>query len=85
MPFAIELPHTLLIGKNPEDLGVVGSLMEPIKRLRGDRVKIIEFVDRLHAEVYQHLMYSDLLHDMGGEVGVEFLYHTRHSWTRRLA
>ena len=35
MPFAIELPRTLPVGQNPKDLEVVGSLMEPIKRLRG--------------------------------------------------
>ena len=35
VPFAIELPRTLPIGQNQEDLGVVGPLMEPIKRLRG--------------------------------------------------
>ena len=79
MPFAIELPHTLPIGQNPEDLRVVGPLMEPIKRLRGDWVKIIELVDRLRTEVYQHPTHPDLFHDMGGEVGVEFLYHTRRS------
>ena len=51
VPFAIELPHTLPVGQNPEDLEVVGPLMEPIKRLRGDRVKIIELVGRLRVEV----------------------------------
>ena len=30
-------------------------------------------------------MHPDLFDDMGGEVGVEFLYHTRRSWTRWLA
>ena len=75
MPFAIELPSTLPFCQNPEDLGVVGPLMEPIKRLRGDRVKIIELVDRLRAEVYQQPTHQDLFHDMGGEVSVEFLYH----------
>ena len=85
MPFAIELPLTSPVSQDPEDLRVVGPLIEPIKRLRWDRVKIIELVDRLRTEVYQHSMHPDLFHDMGGEVGVEFSYHTRRSWTRWLA
>ena len=84
-PFAIELPLTPPVGQDPEDLGVVRSLIEPIKRLRGDRVKIIELVDRLRAEVYQYSKHPDLFDDMGGEAGVEFSYHTRRSWTRWLA
>ena len=76
VPFAIELLRTLPISQNLEDLGVVEPLMEPIKRLRVDRVKIIELVDRLRAEVNQHPMHPDLFHHMGGEVGVEFPYHT---------
>ena len=79
VPFAIELPCTLLFGQNPKDLEVVGLLMEPIKRLRGDRVKIIEMVDRRRAEVYQHPTHLDLFHNMGSEVGIEFPYHTRRS------
>ena len=85
VPFAIELPLTPLVGQDLEDLRVVGPLIEPIKRLRGDRVKIIELVDRLRAEVYQHSTHLDLFNDMGGEVGLEFSYHTRHNWTRWLA
>ena len=85
VPFAIELPLTPPVGQDPEDLGVVWPLIEPIKRLKGDRVKIIELVDRLRAEVYQHSTHPDLFDDMGGEVGVEFSYHTRCSWTRWLA
>ena len=85
VPFAIELPLTLPVGQDLEDLGVVWSLIEPIKRHRGDRVKIIELVDRLRAEIYQHSKHPDLFDDMGGEVGVEFSYHTRRSWTRWLA
>ena len=85
VPFAIELPLTPPVGQDPKDLGVVGLLMEPIKRLRGDRVKIIELVNRLCAEVYQHSTHPDHFHDMGGMVGVEFSYHTRRSWTRWLA
>ena len=83
MPFAIELPLTPPVGQNLEDLRVVGPLIEPIKRLRGDRVKIIELVNRLRTEVYQHSTHPDLFHDMGGEVGVS--YHTCCSWTRWLA
>ena len=85
VPFTIELPLTPPVGQNPDDLGVVWPLIEPIKRLKGDRVKIIELVDRLRAEFYQHTTHLDLFDDMGGEVGVEFSYHTRRSWTRWLA
>ena len=84
-PFTIELPFTPPAGQDPEDLKVVWPLIESIKRLRGDRVKIIELVDRLCAEVYQHTKHSNLFDDMGGEVGVEFSYHTRCNWTRWLA
>ena len=84
MPFTIELPLTLPVGQDPDDLEVVGPLIEPIKRLKGDQVKIIELVDRLRAEVYQHTTHSDLFNDMRGEVGIEFLYHTHRSLTRWL-
>ena len=66
VPFSIELPLTLPISQDPEDLRVVGPLIESIKRLKGDRVKIIELVNRLRAEVYQHSTHPDLFHDMGG-------------------
>ena len=36
VPFTIELPLTSPVGQDPEDLMVVGPLMELIKRLRGD-------------------------------------------------
>ena len=85
VPFTIDLPLTPPVGQDSDDLRVVWLLIEPIKRLRGDRVKIIELVDRLRAKVYQHTMYPDLFDDMGGEVGIEFSYHTRRSWTRWLA
>ena len=52
VPFVIELPLTLPVSQDPEDLRVVGPLIEPIKRLMGDWVKIIELVDRLRVEVY---------------------------------
>ena len=85
MPFTIELPLTQPVSQDPEDLKVVGPLIELIKRLRWDWVKIIKLVDRLRAEVYQHATHPNLFHDLGGEVGVEFSYHTRRSWTRWLA
>ena len=85
VPFTIELPLTPPVGQDPEDLRVVGPLIKLIKRLRWDWVKIIKLVDRLRVEVYQHSTHPDLFHDMGGEVGVEFSYHTRRSWTRWLA
>ena len=79
VPFIVELPLSPTVGQDPNDLGVIGSLVEPIKRLRGYRVKIIKLVDRLRAEVYQHTTHPDLFDDMGGEVGVEFSYHTHRS------
>ena len=84
VPFIIELPLPPPIGQDPNDLGVIGPLVEPIKRLREDRVKIIKLVDRLCAEFYQHTTHPDLFDDVGGEVGIEFSYHTHHSWTRWL-
>ena len=72
VPFTIELPLTPPVGQDPDDLGVVWPLIEPIKRLKGDWVKIIELVDRLRADEYQHTTHPDLFDDMGGEVGVEF-------------
>ena len=79
VPFAIELPLTPSVSQDLEDLRVVGLLIEQIKRLGGNWVKIIKLVDRLRVEVYQHAMHPDLSHDMGGDVGVEFSYHTRRS------
>ena len=66
MSFAIELPLTLPVSQDLEDLRVVGPLIESIKRLKGDRVKIIELVNRLRAEVYQHSTHPDLFLDMEG-------------------
>ena len=79
VPFIVELPLSPPVGQDLNDLGVIGPLVEPIKRLRGDMVKIIKLVDRLRAEVYQHTTHPDLFDDVGGEVGVEFLYHTHRS------
>ena len=85
VPVIVELPLTPPVGQDPNDLGVIGLLVEPIKRLWGDRIKIIKLVDRLRAEVYQHTPHPGLLDDVGGEVGVEFSYHTHRGWTRWLA
>ena len=84
VPIIIELPLTPPVCQDLNDLGVIRPLVEPIKRLRGDRIKIIKLVDRLRSEVYQHTPHPDLLDDVGGEVGVEFSYHTHRSWTRWL-
>ena len=84
VPFIVELPLSPPVGQDPNDLGVIGPLVEPIKRLRGDRVSIIKLVDRLRAEVYQHTTHPDLFDDLGGEVCIEFSYHTHRSWTRLL-
>ena len=83
--FAIQLPLTPLVGQDTDDLGVVEPLIKSIKRFGWNWVKIVKLVDRLRAEVYQHATHPDLFDDMGGEVGVEFSYHTRRSWTRWLA
>ena len=41
MTLTVEFPLTPAISQDPNDLGVVGALVKPIKRLRGDMVKII--------------------------------------------
>ena len=84
VPIIVGLPLTPSVCQDPNDLGVIMPLVEPIERLQGDRIKIIKLVDRLRAEFYQHTPHSDLLDDVGGEVGIEFLHHTHHSWTRWL-
>ena len=85
MAFIVELPLTLPICQDPNDLGVVGSLVKSIERLQGDMIKIIKMVDRLRTEVDQHTPHPLLLEDVGGEVGIEFSHHTHHSWMRWLA
>ena len=77
-----QLPVPLPVGQYPNDLKVVGLCMEPIKGLRRDRVEVIKLVDRLRAEVYQHTAHRNLFHDTGGEIGIEFSYHARRSWTQ---
>ena len=84
MALIVEFPLTPSICQDSNDLGVVGSLVKPIKRLRGDMIKIIIVIDRLRTEVDQHTPHSNLLDDVGGEVGVEFLHHTHRSWMRWL-
>ena len=85
VPIIVDLPLTPPVYQDPNDLGVIGPLVEPIERLRRDRIKIIKLVDRLRAEVYQHTPHPDLLDDVGGEVGVEFSHNSHRSWTRWLA
>ena len=80
----VAFPLTPPVCQDPNDLGVIGSLVKSIERLRGDMIKIIKVVDRLRTEVYQHTPHPDLLDDVGGEVGVEFSYHTHRSWMRWL-
>ena len=85
VPLTVNLPLTSPIGQYPNDLGVVGLRTEPIKGLRGNWFKVIVLVDRLRAEFYQHPAHPNLLQNMGGEIGVELLYHTCGSWFRRSA
>ena len=84
MPFTIKLPLTLPVGQYLNDFRVIGLRMEPIKGLRGNWVKVVILVDRLQAEVYQHLAYPNLFQNKGGEIGVKFSYHTHGSGVRRL-
>ena len=81
----VEFPLTPPFCQDPNDHGVIGSLVTSIERFRGDMIKIIKVVDRLRNEVYQHTPHPDLLDDVGGEVGVEFSHHTHRSWMRWLA
>ena len=85
MALTVEFPLTPPISQDPNDLGVVGALVKPIKRLRGDMVKIIIVIDRLRTEVDQHTRHSNLLDDVGGEIGVELSHHTHRNWMRWLA
>ena len=85
MALTVEFPLTPAISQNPNDLGIVGALIKPIKWLRGDMIKIIIVIDRLRTEVDQHTPHSNLLDDVGGEIGVEFSHHTHLSWMRWLA
>ena len=85
MALTIEFPLTPTISQYPNDLGVVGVLVKPIKRLRGDMGKIIIVIDRLRTEVDKHPPHSNFLDNVGGEIGVEFSHHTHRSWMRWLA
>ena len=84
MTLTVEFPLTPSISQDLNDLGVVGALVKPIKRLRGDMIKIIIVIDRLRTEVDQHTPHSNLLDDVGGEIGVELSHHTHCSWMRWL-
>ena len=84
MALTVEFPLTSPISQDPNDLRVVGSLVKPIKRLRGDMIQIIIVIDRLRTEVDQYTPHSNLLDDVGGEIGVEFSHHTHRSWMRWL-
>ena len=85
VPIIVELPLTPPVFQDPNDLVVIGPPIEPIERLRGDRIKNVKLVDIFRAEVYQHTPHPDFLDYVGGEVGVEFSHHTHRSWTRWLA
>ena len=85
LALAVEFPLTPTISQDPNDLGVVGALVKPIKQLRGNMVKIIIVIDRLRTEVDQHTPHLNLLDNVGGEIGVEFSHHTHRSWMRWLA
>ena len=52
-PVTIQFPVPLPVGQYLNDLRVVGPLMEPVKGLRRDLVKVIILVDRPCTEVYQ--------------------------------
>ena len=85
MALTIEFPLTPAISQNPNDFGVVGALVKPIKRLRGDMIQIIIMIDQLCTEFDQYTPHSNLFDDVGGEIGVEFSHHTHRSWMRWLA
>ena len=85
MALIIDFPLTPAISQNPNDLGVVGVLIKPIKRLRRDMIKTIVTIDRLRTEVDQYASHPDFLKDVGGEIGVEFSYHAHRRWMRWLA
>ena len=84
MALTVEFPLTPAISQDPNDLGVVGALVKPIKRLRRDMIKIIIVIDRLHTEVDQHPPHLNLFDGVGDEIGVEFSHHTHRSWMRWL-
>ena len=85
MALTVEFPLTPSISQDPNDLGVVGALVKPIKRLRRDMIKIIIVIDRLRTGFDQHPPHSNLFDDVGGEIGLEFSHHAHHHWMRWLA
>ena len=76
MALTVEFPLTPPISQGSNDLWVVGALVKPIKRLRGDMIKIIIVIDRLRTEVDQYTPHLNLFNDVGGEIGVEFSHHS---------
>ena len=84
MSFTIKLPLTLPVGQYPNGFKLIGLRMEPIKGRGGHWVKIVIMVDRLYTEVYQHPVHSNLFENIGGEISVKFLYHTRGNGMWRL-
>ena len=84
MALTVEFPLTPAISQNLNDFGVVGVLVKPIKRLRGDMIQTIIAIDRLRTEVDQCSPHPNFLDDVGGEIGVEFWHHTHRRWMRWL-
>ena len=84
LALTVEFPLTPAISQDPNDLGVVGALVKPIKWLREDMIQTIIAIDRLRTEVDQDSPHSNFLDDVGGEIGVEFSHHTHRSWMRWL-
>ena len=84
MDLTVEFPLTPAISQNPNDFGVVGVLVKPIKRLQGDMIQTIIAIDRLRTKVDQYSPHSNFLDDVGCEIGVEFSHHTHRRWMRWL-
>ena len=68
MALTVEFPLTPAISQYPNDLGVVGALVKPIKRLRGDMIQTIIAIDRLRTEVDQYSPHSNFLDDVGARL-----------------
>ena len=51
MALTVKFPLTPSISQDSNDLRLVETLVKSIKRLRGDMIKIIIVIDRLHTEV----------------------------------
>ena len=59
MALIVEFSLTPPICQYPNDLGVIGSLVKSIKRLKGNMIEITKVVNRLRTEVYQHTPHLD--------------------------